>query len=170
MRPKSTTGDFPSSYDVKVHLHNEFVQHMKGLKEAITVSAFHFISVSSYLPESKAAPGKVSITQDGWSADTTKMGFQGMTAHWIDVKEGKWTMRAEVIGFHALSGAHSGENLGRYSVGLLDRVGIMDKNRSKACRYHLLSSMIQIRILTIPSALHGNARQHRKQYHDLSDH
>jgi hypothetical protein len=80
----------------------------------------------------KVAPGKVSITQDGWSADTTKMAFQGVTAHWIDVNvEGKWTMKAAVIGFKALSGAHDGENLGRYTVGLLDRVGIMDKKRSK---------------------------------------
>jgi hypothetical protein len=80
----------------------------------------------------KAAPGKVSITQDGWSADTTKMGFQGVTAHWIEVnEEGKWKMRAAVIGFKALSGAHDGENLGRYTVGLLDRAGIMDKKRSK---------------------------------------
>jgi hypothetical protein len=73
------------------------------------------------------------ITQDGWSADTTKMAFLGMTAHWIQVKEGKWKMRAGVIGFKALSGAHSGESLGRYTVGLLDRVGIMDKKKSKAC-------------------------------------
>ena len=54
-----------------------------------------------------------------------------MTAHWIDVKEKKWKMRAVVIGFKALSGGHSGENLGRYSVGLLDRVGIMSKSRTK---------------------------------------
>jgi hypothetical protein len=54
-----------------------------------------------------------------------------MTGHWIDVKDGKWTMRAAVIGFKALSGAHSGENLGRYSVGLLDQVGIMSKTGSK---------------------------------------
>jgi len=62
-----------------------------------------------------------------------------MTAHWIEVKEGKWKLRAEVIGFKALSGAHSGENLGRYAVGLLDHVGIMDKKQSKVCRlitYH----------------------------------
>ena len=78
------------------------------------------------------APGKVSRTQDGWSADTTKMGFQGVTAHWIEVKGGKWKMRAAVIGFKALSGAHNGENLGRYTVGLLDHVGIMDKKGSKA--------------------------------------
>jgi hypothetical protein len=58
-----------------------------------------------------------------------------MTAHWIEVKEQKWKMRAEVIGFKALSGAHSEENLGRYTVGLLDRVGIMDKKISKACLF-----------------------------------
>jgi hypothetical protein len=54
-----------------------------------------------------------------------------MTAHWIEVIDGKWKMRAEVIGFKALSGAHSGENLGRYAVGLLDRVGIMSEKTSK---------------------------------------
>lgn len=56
-----------------------------------------------------------------------------MTAHWIEVSDGKWKMRAAVIGFKAISGSHTGENLGRYAVGLLDRVGIMDKNKSKAC-------------------------------------
>jgi hypothetical protein len=59
------------------------------------------------------------------------MGFLGMTAHWIQVLDKKWKLRAEVIGFKALSGAHSGENLGRYAVGLLDRVGIMDQKQSK---------------------------------------
>jgi hypothetical protein len=56
------------------------------------------------------------------------MGFMGMTAHWI-----VWKLRAEVIGFKGVSGTHSGENLGRYAVGLLDRVGVMDKSQSKVC-------------------------------------
>ncbi|KAF8256514.1 hypothetical protein EI94DRAFT_1645154 [Lactarius quietus] len=38
MRPKSTSADLPSSYDVKVHLHNQFVKHMRQLKAEITVS------------------------------------------------------------------------------------------------------------------------------------
>ena len=63
------------------------------------------------------------------------MGFLGMTAHWIEVKEEIWTMRAEVIGFKVLSGAHSGENLGRYMVGLFDRVGIMSEKEWKASYY-----------------------------------
>jgi hypothetical protein len=56
-----------------------------------------------------------------------------MTAHWIEVKGKEWKMRAEVIGFKSLSGVHSGENLGRYTVGLLDRVSIMSETGSKAC-------------------------------------
>jgi hypothetical protein len=59
------------------------------------------------------------------------MGFLGVTAHWIEVKEGKWKMRASVVGFRALSGAHDGKNLGRYLVGVLDRVGILSKTASK---------------------------------------
>ena len=68
---------------------------------------------------------------DGWSADTTKTGFLGMTVHWIKVKNMKWKLRVEVIGFKTLSGTHSGENLERYAVGLLDHMDIMDKKRSK---------------------------------------
>ena len=76
--------------------------------------------------------------QDGWLANTTKMGFLGMMVHWIQVKEGKWKMRAGVIGFKALSGAHSRDNLSRYTVGLLERVGIMDKKNLKASRTHII--------------------------------
>jgi hypothetical protein len=82
------------------------------------------------------------------------MGFQGMTAHWIEVKDGKWKMRAAVIGFKGLSGAHDGDNLGRYSVGLLDRVGITSKTGSKACcflvlmgSYHCYHDLIVLVIL-----------------------
>ena len=81
----------------------------------------------------------VSVMQDVWSADTMKMLFLGLMAHWIEVKERKWKMQAVVIWFKALSGAHSGENLGRYTVGLLDRVGIMGEKSLKVrplC-YHL---------------------------------
>jgi hypothetical protein len=38
MRPKSTTTDLPSSYDVKVYLHNKFVQRIVELEEEIKVS------------------------------------------------------------------------------------------------------------------------------------
>ena len=54
-----------------------------------------------------------------------------MTAHWIGVEDGRWKMRSVVIGFKALPGDHSGENLRRYLVCLLDHVGIMDKKKNK---------------------------------------
>jgi len=42
MRPKSTTSDLPSLYDVKVFLHNAFVKHISDLKESIMVSKLLF--------------------------------------------------------------------------------------------------------------------------------
>ena len=81
----------------------------------------------------QGAPGLVSVTADGWTVDTTKAAILGVTAHWIEVKEGKWMVRAEVIGFCSISGDHSSENLGQYLVGVFDRVGIMSKNHSKVC-------------------------------------
>jgi hypothetical protein len=54
-----------------------------------------------------------------------------MTAHWIEVKDEEWKLRAEVVGFQPISGEHSGVNLGKYFVGLCDRVGIMSKGSSK---------------------------------------
>ena len=61
-----------------------------------------------------------------------------MTTHWIAVKEGKWKLKAAVIGFKALSGAHSGENFRRYFMGLLNHVGIMDKTGTKVCCLSLI--------------------------------
>lgn len=71
-----------------------------------------------------------------------KMGFLGMTAHWTQVVKGKWKLKVAVIGFKGLSGTHSGENLGRYAVGLLDHVGIMDKTGLKVS--HLVCQHLEM--------------------------
>ena len=72
------------------------------------------------------APGKVSMTADRWTVNTTKVAFLGVTAHWIEVNSNKWEMCSEVIGFRTLLGEHSGENLGHYFVGVRDCIGIID--------------------------------------------
>lgn len=59
-----------------------------------------------------------------------------MNAHWIEVKEGRWKMKSAVIGFKGIMGSHTGENLGRYAVGLLDHVGIMNNKESKVGTCH----------------------------------
>jgi len=61
-----------------------------------------------------------------------------MMVYCIELKEQKWKMRAEVISFKALSGAHSRENLGRYVVGLID--GIMGGRRVKGMPFYVLTS------------------------------
>ena len=84
------------------------------------------------LTKQKNAPGRISTMADCWSADTTKVGFLGMTVHWIQVTDdGKWKMRSEAVALKALSGDHGGENLGRYFISLCERVGIVSKSGSK---------------------------------------
>src|SRR5271168_4302021 len=65
MRPKSTSSDLLSSYDVKVQLHNKFVKHIGELKDAISVSE------SSSLKDGRELTGHVgssreSIRYCGW--------------------------------------------------------------------------------------------------------
>ena len=82
------------------------------------------------------------MTADGWSADTMKQGYLSMTGHWIDVTDkGKWLLQSEVVGFMALLGAHCGNNLGCYCVGLCNRVGIMGQEQSKVCCIKVLFSV-----------------------------
>jgi hypothetical protein len=40
-------------------------------------------------------------------------------------------MRTEVVGFQGISGDHGGVNLGRYFMGLCDRIGICNAEGSK---------------------------------------
>lgn len=37
MRPKSTSSDLPTSYEAKLHIHNEFVKQIKQLELDIAV-------------------------------------------------------------------------------------------------------------------------------------
>ena len=62
----------------------------------------------------------------------TKASFMGITAHWIKSKStGCWTLHSKVIAFKGIAGAHNGENLGCYFVGLCKRAGIIGNTSSK---------------------------------------
>ena len=65
-----------------------------------------------------------------------KKGFLGLMAHWIVVGDGVWELQVAVIGFKSISGGHDGLNLGRYMVGLMDRVGITGQDFSKVSFPH----------------------------------
>ena len=106
MQPKTTLNDLPSTHNVSVYIHNCFVDQLKLLKKEISVSTILMILkkkiTDRFLQE---APGKVSTMSDGWTADNTKGSFLGMTAHWIEVKDEKWELHSEVVGFQPVSGS-----------------------------------------------------------------
>lgn len=91
-----------------------------------------------------------------------------MTTHWIDIdKAGKWTLRAEVVGFRLIRGTHAGSNLGRYFVGLCNRVGIMSRSHSKV--HHIKCVRVGCDLTDCDPAVHRNARQYLIQQHFLSN-
>ena len=60
----------------------------------------------------------------------------GITAHWIEShtkSPTSWSLVSEVIAFRALSGSHTGANLGRYFVSLCERAGIVVDHSTKVC-------------------------------------
>ncbi|KAG6906463.1 hypothetical protein DXG01_013835 [Tephrocybe rancida] len=100
-------------------------QQKLGFKVTVPVEFMRLVVLDAVAEhtavDNQAAPGKVSCTADGWTADTTKMGYLGMTAHWIEISDSGWgKLRAEVVGFQLLHGTHTGSNLGHYFMGLCD--------------------------------------------------
>lgn len=53
--------------------------------------------------------------------------FLALTAHWIAVKDGKLTLKVALIGFHRLKAKHTGKNIARTLLHLIDRAGIKHK-------------------------------------------
>jgi hypothetical protein len=82
------------------------------------------------------------MTVDGWTADNAQIGYLGATAHWIhvDAKTSKWSLQSETVGFRSIFGMHNGKNLGRYLVGICDRIGLMSLTHSKVS--HLFNFLL----------------------------
>jgi hypothetical protein len=55
--------------------------------------------------------------------------FLAVTAHWIasDKATGSLSLKAALIGFHRLKNRHTGRNIARAIIYLLDRAGVTDK-------------------------------------------
>ena len=81
MHPKTKVADLPSINDVCLYLHNTFIQLLDKLKKNIEVSLLFLPLSLPFTSPIQNAPGKVSTTADGWTADNTKQEFLGMTAH-----------------------------------------------------------------------------------------
>jgi len=60
---------------------------------------------------------------DAWTSPNC-IAFLGITAHWISKD---WKLKEVLIGFHKLSGSHSGENLADAFVSCCDELNILSK-------------------------------------------
>ena len=63
---------------------------------------------------------------DIWS-NQKLLAFLAVTAHWLSINDGKLSLRAALIGFHHMTGKHSGKAIADALVLILECVGILDK-------------------------------------------
>ena len=138
MCPNTKKADIPSSHDISTFIHSSFVDFLQTLKHRVQVSFFILpLEACSLNKKSKdKSSGCISTTMDLWSVDQTKASFMGITAHWIEshvMSPTSWSLVSEVIAFHAISGPHTGANLGRYFVSLCEHAGIVVDHTTKVC-------------------------------------
>ena len=116
MRLKTTRGELPGRSAIRSKIISEFDDYISNLKLTF-----------------QQVVGDVSVNWDTWTAQYTSAAFLGLCAQWIDVKADGWIFRSEVLAMHKISGLHDGNNLGRYVIKLLDRVGVTSKTSNKVC-------------------------------------
>jgi hypothetical protein len=73
--------------------------------------------------ELERAPGRISLTFDGWSS-SIMVAYIGVTAHYIT---DDWELRAELLSFKDLPGSHTGENMAEVLYDILHMARIKDK-------------------------------------------
>lgn len=61
--------------------------------------------------------------------------------HFIQVDGMVWKLVSKVFAYYPINGRHDGTNLGRYLLGLLDRMGITSKTHNKVCHHRYLFTL-----------------------------
>ena len=77
------------------------------------------------------AVGKISVTTDIWT-DPNLRSFMAMTAHWLEFVSGpnnvqELQLQSALIGFTPMPQEHTGEEIAKAFVSVLNRVDITDK-------------------------------------------
>ena len=110
-RPNTTNKDVPSGHEVSKYIHNKFANWVKKMKEDLQVNCLHHCAHTQSDTFAQLAPGKISTMCDAWTASLMRKGFLGMTGHWIDVIDRKWSLRSELVRFSLIVDDHTRLNL-----------------------------------------------------------
>lgn len=86
--------------------------------------------ISFLITSTQNAPGKISLTFDGWS-DAILRAYIAVTIHYVDEN---WALISDLLSFAELPGSHSGEHMAEHLYDVLGSVGGTKKVRNVRCR------------------------------------
>jgi hypothetical protein len=129
----------------------------KALKQDLSVRTFSSLCISLISLILQKAVGKISCTGDVWS-NKWRRAFLAVTVHWLAriAATNGLVLKSALLGFHRLRGRHTGKNLAKTALHLLDCAGITVK-------VGFLLAILTIYLLKIILAWTFHSRQRRKQ-------
>jgi len=119
----------------------QYENEKAAMKERMKASPISLDICRCLTVNTKAAPGRVSSTIDCWSSGPMDS-YIGITGHYITTDAEGWHLEEELLGFKALHGPHSGENLAEYAVEVFVELGVIHKVSE-------LKDFIQVQLNTI---------------------
>lgn len=72
------------------------------------------------------------MTLDGWSS-LARDPYLGVTVHWVhstNESPTSWSLRTMLLAFQEVKGNHSGENLAKVFMGIIEAAGLTSKVRA----------------------------------------
>ena len=133
-RPTAKESDIPHRTSVAnaVHAKSHKVRLlMKDLFAASILYYFLAFTLRRLHVLHQSIPGQVSATLDGWSS-LARDPYLGVTVHWVHnpvESPTEWSLRTMLLAFREVKGNHSGANLCKVVMEIINEAGLTSKVR-----------------------------------------
>jgi len=126
LRESLNDKDIPRRDKVREAIIQQFEKEFACLKVELSVGWFVLVNYYTNTFTWQESVGRISLTTDIWSSQSLRF-FLALTADWIGQKNSKLELRAALIGFHMLKKRHTGRNIAKTILHLLERASIEKK-------------------------------------------
>lgn len=125
LRETLIDADIPGRDKMREAIISQWRNSFEGLKLDLSVGFSTCFLTLLTNTNQQCSCGRISFTVDGWS-NANMASYLALTSHWISIDElsRRLMLKAALIGFHRLKQKHSGANIAKTILHLLDRANI----------------------------------------------
>jgi hypothetical protein len=139
--PSTKESDIPHRTSVANTIHKKAYKVRGLLRSLFVVGPSHYFLTLTLTSGHQSIPGEISATLDGWSSLACDL-YLGVTVHWVHNTPDsctEWSLCTLLLTFQEVKGNHSGANLARLVMQILQEVGLTSKVCVASISYKYLS-------------------------------